>query len=630
MWIIHPNPLLNSPFGKLPPECRSLCFSYLSETELGRLARVCKPFNQEASDNTLWKPLHYRKWNISHDWIGPAPESWKVHYQNVSALSRLIQQSSAKDDRVSLFWKAGMVNEEILSSKHLSFFHAVMGNHEEAKNPIEGDYSSQDLVSASEILELLQSEKFAEATQIFADQRDFFITFTLLGAWISALIDRSCKESGSPDYVNGLAKEKQIFFPNEMNWKKWKDIFPLLRTSCMIWLSSNQISLGFQTFECFLQIKRRLLSLKQSTKLLEEDVFFKNIRNIIKHRKNAAGWEKLGDIYYQSTRRMEDKSELHKSFQRAAYAYGEAIKLINDEAYGISLGQKLAHVLTLLPKKLHSTSGFQLACTPVLLLKKCKVSPSSQNIQYFHDTLDLIRVYKIDLAYSFILTNLESTSQISSSRRATIRALFNQIELYRKNNQYVKAVDSWLLLNDRCPLNETACDPYNGKGIQEILYTLLDESPDACQKILSLKPTARRISLSRAYAFHRQGKTDQALRCLIGVIKSVQRSDVDWLMQIKERRLMAMMIYSLTLKDAEEIGTFFFDLLDDHHQERSVIYHNLIVRLYFEGFFEEALDHVEMAKMLNPNQWRTKAVIAMIDSYSAPEYSQEELLIIPA
>ena len=92
-------------------------------------------------------------------------------------------------------------------------------------------------------------------------------------------------------------------------------------------------------------------------------------------------------------------------------------------------------------------------------------------------------------------------------------------------------------------------------------------------------------------------------------------SDLRWIAEL-EHSFAALVVYSLVLTSEDEIDEFFTDQMDRWPNDGQVLYHNMSVRLFFEGFVHAALEATQMcnesetyvrsATWTLPSDWRRR------------------------
>lgn len=65
---------------RFPDEVYLRIFGYLDQADLRRITAVCQNWNRLANDNSLWKPIFRRSFNLT---FKEEPRSFKIHYYEV-------------------------------------------------------------------------------------------------------------------------------------------------------------------------------------------------------------------------------------------------------------------------------------------------------------------------------------------------------------------------------------------------------------------------------------------------------------------------------------------------------------------------------------------------------------------
>jgi tetratricopeptide (TPR) repeat protein len=103
------------------------------------------------------------------------------------------------------------------------------------------------------------------------------------------------------------------------------------------------------------------------------------------------------------------------------------------------------------------------------------------------------------------------------------------------------------------------------------------------------------INLAQASILLKEGKLDAAILHAYRTQGIYTPSSGEWLILLSRKNFKAVVAYSLHLQSTGELIDYFLEMLDFHLGLTFFIYHNLAVRLFFEGNPELALKYLEIA-----------------------------------
>ncbi len=126
------------------------------------------------------------------------------------------------------------------------------------------------------------------------------------------------------------------------------------------------------------------------------------------------------------------------------------------------------------------------------------------------------------------------------------------------------------------------------------LYELVDQDKAIAQELVELDPKNPYSRLALAYRCYFKDDLEQAFEIIKEIAQLVELDDLEWLARLSRTNYEAFIVYSYVYSDVGSLIDYFTNQMHDRfNNERDEIYHNLAVRLYFEGHFESALNYLE-------------------------------------
>lgn len=528
-----------SAFDLLPAEVIVHGFSFLSPEDLCRLSQVCSIFQTIADRNEIWKPLYLQQKKIGV-WIGFPPKNWKEHARRIAQLAT----SSSL-----IYWKVGYANEALRFADANHWIAAFIDSKQLPQESIDDTF-----------MQLLKNIDGDEAYPRYLQHRvDFFKKGPLRGWWLSNLL--SIKK-----------KKDQVALPREIR-RNEKDLHHFMLGCVIFWLERKKTHPGLITLNCCTELFQKFPYL-----LVDDDTIQENV-----------AWRLEETISGQAAPLPVLERFVH-FFN--CYRPKQSIKILN----------KILDIVDL-ARQIHYADE--------LALTICKIEDEEENAQriisfYQKQKLDLIspqvfaalahliRKYSIESAYEWILTS--SPDKITSEPQL----YFDLIELCCRHDTMHAVVNLWTKLT-ALRKGEPLEDSISGEDFLKVISDLMEENDQIYRDIVALEPETAEIVVIQAYAFFLNNQVNSALIHLYQWERYVGfdlEEQLGWLSEMKWKNFKAALAYSLFLQDNDALVAHFFELFDTPTQS-FFIYHNLAVRLFFEGHLEASWEYLQKALELN-------------------------------
>jgi len=238
-------------------------------------------------------------------------------------------------------------------------------------------------------------------------------------------------------------------------------------------------------------------------------------------------------------------------------------------------------------------------------------------------TLKVVIKREITLLYPNFLQYLKSIQieRLKTPLSEKIDLCVLQLQLHVLQEDFMGAAGRWL---DLYYLEKKMKREAPGElcVASEWLYTLVDQDEEVAQKLIELDPENPYSRLALAYHYYLEDDLDQAIEITKEIAQLVERDDLEWLAKVSQTNFEAFIAYSYVYSDEDSLEDYFVTQLDDRFsKKRDEIYHNLAVRLYFEGHFEGALENLGLVRNGN-NQTETQILKYLI----AEKIGNEEMM----
>jgi len=641
-----------SPFARQNSLTISIIFRMCSLQDLGRLAVVCKSIRFFSEANDIWQGRYLERWSISWKWVGKQPNSWKRQMQK---MFQLTAGNISGYGWSEVLWEQGLNNEAILEAKKKQATSPKNQASLSSKEMEVGIALSTDLIEASavreenkpreviefvfvEMLNLINRKEYEKLFSLYIKNREGFIRFsTLKGWWMCEVLIRLYKRRKIDHLVS---KEQQIHLPKEPKDAPANYFFSYFLGCNRFWLAQGDMLFTLPTLNCLRQLFDRTvdeegivrretrkemiyqmelefdqLYLAQSSMGLRDLDNFAIDRMVVYMRAGFPNLAKqLLSLIVPKARDPIRRNEL----------LGEAFLIckMRGKGYRHSAKKAFEKAHELLPETHHKARDYferkilvAVCCIALededssddLIVKRLESFNTSYNI-HFKQIMDQLSIeeikhllkviikYAVALLYPNCLRYLQNMqiSQIQASVSEKMDLCVLQIELHLLQNDFDRAALRWLdlyYLEKKIKQNEHKelyVDP------AEWMYKLVDQNEGMAQELVNLAPKNPYCRLALAYDYYLEDDFAAAFEEVKQVASVVDRDDLYWLRALSESNFEAFLIYSYTYTDEGSLEEYFFDSIDDWPlSEGGAIYHNLAVRLYFEGFFDAALKNLE-------------------------------------
>lgn len=650
--------LCNSPFGLLTHPSICVVFQKCSIQDLGRFALVCKAMRFLSEAQELWQNIHLERWSYSWKWVGNQPDSWKTRVQR---LFELVFKEGFNLSQSDMLWEYGLVNESIAEAKqelskqsknqgsllrNLRIKEAILGlpySKDIIESPKESERNFEKVaLILSEMLGLIACGEYEKLISHYLEAREGLIRFsTLIGWWISQVLIRLHKERKIDSLV---PFDKQISLPREPKESSSDHFFSYFLGLNRFWIDQGNMLLALPTLNCLRNLLNRTegvegiirrdarkemiyqmeldydrLYLSQHKMPVREldnfaidrmivylqagflDKAMQLLSLIVEEEKEPLRWnELLGEAYLRS-------KVLGRGYSQKAYdAFSTALKLlpIHDRRGRDYFERRLLHVSMCIVLEQEDIAKVQ--TTKILDRFNMRYPQFQQvldqlSINEINVTLKVIIKHEIAALYANFLQYLKTIqigrlkTSLSEKIDLCVLGLQLQVLLQDFNGAAARWLDLYYL--EKKMKRET---PGELCVATEWLYTLVDEDEAMAQKLIELDPENPYSKLALAYSFYLEDDLDQAMEIIKEIARQVERDDLEWLAKLSQTNFVAFVAYSYIYSDEDSLQEYFeaqFNVKFDFTQD--AIYHNLAVRLYFEGHFEGALENLGLVRNAN-------------------------------
>ncbi|MBP7075246.1 MAG: hypothetical protein KBA81_07680 [Rhabdochlamydiaceae bacterium] len=494
----------------------------------------------------------------------------------------------------------------------------------------------------SQMLDLINQGDFQQLFSLYLEAREGLIRFsTLKGWWICQVLIRLHKERKIDQLV---PYERQIHLPKEPKESSANHFFSYFLGLNRFWLDLGNMLLALPTLNCLRQLLNRtegvegivrrearkemiyqmeldydrLYLAQHKMRPSELDNFAIDrmiiylqagfldkalglLLLIVEEEKAPLRWnELLGEAYLGS-------KVLGKGYSQCAYdVFSKALDLLptHDRKGRDYFERRLLHASMCIILEQEDTSKGQMT---IVLERFNTRYPHFQrildqlSINEIIVTLKVIIKHEIVLLYANFLHYLKTIQieRLKTPLTEKIDLCVLQLQLHVLQKDFKGAAGRWLDLYylEKKMKRET---PGELCVASEWLYKLVEQDEEMAQKLVELDPKNPYSKLALAYHSYLEDDLDQALEIIKEIARLVERDDLEWLAKVSQTNFVAFIAYSYIYSDEDSLENYFeaqFNVKFD--RSKDAIYHNLAVRLYFEGHFEGALENLELVRNAN-------------------------------
>lgn len=500
----------NSVFQKLPLELiEDNILPHLDGRDLTCVALVCRLFSQLTLRDVHWKRLFKEQGAFTKAWIGPPPLSWKQEYLCAQkVLFRCKDNISGSEKKIVIdpfeYWRAGCINSAFFETDELiEFFRAICGEPVALSVNEKETYQGlilRDLVPVLPFIQMVHARNAQQALQLYLKNRKQLIASNpCIGFWMSCLVE-SINKSQSAQFV--LKKEEKIFPPtNPSAYAGWHYFKSFIEGMVLMWFYQNKKHEALVSLQSYLILQNRFFLNTESTDFTETHLFFKKLFETISLAAFPSSvWETI------HTQILDLPPSSYK--WEIAFCYYTTVGKMKQTLLSKKMLLCLVeYLIDHLSKRSDEVKEFQVACLPVLHLKKHGVEGFT--LSELVDVALIVREYEIEIAYPFVLQIL-SNNVFTTKLPVNVLELFYyvHIDLLSGVGQYVEAIRTWKKLGEFYFIGkaEVLNDPITTMPFFDRGYCILEQDHDALHEMLAtVSCDFSPATLGLAYAHYMKG-----------------------------------------------------------------------------------------------------------------------------